>query len=96
MVPSSILIFEPADVTINLLGLLGQNCHGMENRVRTSVLNTEKQVMKLSVEIKAFLLVKIFTSKAVILLSEDFFSPVSAICVSNRNSLSDSTRCSCS
>jgi len=27
MVPSRILIFESADVTINLLGLLGQNCH---------------------------------------------------------------------
>jgi hypothetical protein len=43
--------------------------------------------------IKAFLLVKIFTSKAVILLREDFFLPLSAICVSNLSRLSDPSRC---
>jgi hypothetical protein len=44
--------------------------------------------------IKAFLLVKIFTSKAVILLREDFFLPLSATCVSNLRRLSDPSRCS--
>jgi hypothetical protein len=43
MVPSRILILESADVTINLLGLLGQNCNKKGNKRKKQSQNQKHQ-----------------------------------------------------